>query len=248
MNKILFFLLTIELCSCSEAVSQKEVTVDYGSVEIRNFEFDTDSSHSLILYSFDQGSFGECCNEFAILKRNQTIKNLRLYTIPTCFQNPHWISNDTIEVTVDWFSNLLKSNHDCLSQNIVNGIVFIKHNFNKIEKDFLKKILINKTSPDEKYKVTLYKYDKRDELRDSIMHISISNKNDEIPLYGNLYITDQKLFNKIEDIVWVNTNKLKIIIKESPTTYKRIDYCKIIEPLDNFDIIRKIKVEIEYIK
>ena len=80
------------------------------------------------------------------------------------------------------------------------------------------------------------------------MHISISNKNDEIPLYGNLYITDQKLFNKIEDIVWVNTNKLKIIIKESPTTYKRIDYCKIIEPLDNFDIIRKIKVEIEYIK
>jgi hypothetical protein len=249
MKHYFFYLLIFSLISCKEnQPNKRRLSPDLSSMVINDFIFNDDSSFVLIKYCFDEGAFGKSSYLFSILNNSQTLRFITKNKLPDCFENPKWLSKDTLTVDVDWYSNNLKSHHEKLITQTINCIEIKKNNYNKLENSDVQKLLLEEVNKTGSYKIDVYTYEKRINLRDSVMHISISKKNDKIPLYGNLFITTKNLYKGIKKINWRTNNTVELVVYDIPSMYKSIETCRVFEPIENKELTKKINIEIVYKK
>ena len=179
-----------------------------------------DSSKYLLRYDHDMGALdGGRSWSIAILNSTDSAKELcnKYSIINNKFDNIYWKGNDTVIVEENYLE-FMREGKTNFKDSIfeINKIPVKVIHKDPLDSSYPQKILYKKTSPNNKYDLVVYRYLKA-EHSNSTIHISVVNKNESIPKYGNFYIT-KDYFNCFEDIRWDSLSNLKIKVSEACTS------------------------------
>ena len=187
---ISFFILTF-LCGCFSYDRKQEVfKTDKDFAEFWR-QPSPDSSMLVLNYGIDLGAFGYGQAGTAILKLNDTIKNLRLFTLPNTFDRIKWIDNKTVSAKFDTIPFIRKGKTSSYNDTIINGITVKISSYDFIEPNAKQKIEHRETSPNGQHEFIAYRYIK-DEHNLNFIHISVITTGGQIPKYGNYIIADMQ--------------------------------------------------------
>lgn len=234
------------LCLYGCAHDSKNDCVDTRILITHEKIFSPDSSAFIIKYSFDHGALGACCNSTSVLRESDSLCKISTFNLPANFENFRWESNDVISAEIQMLSSLQKRTIEESKIEFVNGFKLKKTCFNKIDSDDVRKEIQRLKNASKTYELVAYEYKSRPLLQDSVIHLSVIPKGSKIPRYGNFYIIKDKLYGQIKGIEWVDDVTIKIIINDSPLTYRQIEYYKIDEPYKYASVVKRIKTIINY--
>lgn len=233
------------LLACDSEVSKSKCR-DLSNLLIFDKTFSTDSSVYLIRYSFDEGAFGSCCNQTSIMKTSDSLCLIEMYNVPSEFKNLKLLSNNTISAEIQLISNLQARTIKASKIDSINGVLLNKKYFNKITyQDSIIRIE-RLSSPNGKFELVSYEYQSRPFLDDSLLHISVVPKGERIPLYGNLYIIKERLYDQVKKIEWAGEKSIRITINNTPITYRQLQFNEINEPYSYPSLALEIKKETIY--
>ncbi len=173
-----------------------------------------DSSKYLLTYRYEQGAWdGGRISLTTILKKTDSLDKINQYSYSSLdYDNIYWQGNDTVIVD-EKFTEFISNAKSNLIDTILNGVVIKVKQVDPIDTSFKRKIFFRETSPNDKYDLVIYKYVKPDN-GNYFLNISIINKGDSIPKYGNFYVSKYD-FDCFTDIRWDITNILDIKVSES---------------------------------
>jgi len=159
----------------------------------------------LINYGIDHGAFGYGHAGTAIVKPNDTLKDLRQFTLPNTFTDVKWIDNKTAIALYDITPDLRSGSISKISDKEINGIKIVVKANDYISDNFKRKIEHSELSPDGKNVLVAFRY--TDGTTFSPIQISIISKGDSLGKYGNFYIgTPQSDY--VLNATWNNSNQL----------------------------------------
>jgi len=169
-------------------------------------QYSPDSTMILLNYGIDLGAFGYTKAKNAILSLSDTTKNLCDYSVKDDLIKLQWINNNSISAKIDILPYLRNGNQYELKNERINEIEIIVTPYDYLEKDFERVIEFNELSPNKKYELIVYRYSKsRTAL--NFIHISIIEKGQKIPKYGNYLIADMQS-DYVFDGEWTSDNNL----------------------------------------
>lgn len=177
--------------------------------------YSPDSTKFLLKYEYVQGGWdGGRTWAVTILNSTDTVKpgNIKFSYTSLDFDNIYWKSKDTV-IIEEKFTEFISEGKSNLKDTILNDVVIKVIQKDPIDTSFTRKIFYRDTSPDGKYDLIVYKYVKPVN-GNYFLNISIINKGDSIPKFGNFYISKYD-FDCFKDIRWDSTSTLDIKVYES---------------------------------
>lgn len=208
MRKSIFILILVSLYSCNLYDYRKKEVLITDKDYVENYrEYSPDSSMLLINYSIDLGAFGYGQAGTAILKLEDTTKNLRQFSLPNTLTRVKWLDNKNISAQLDILTYLRSGETINIKDTIVNNtkirISALDYIFGKDDKP---EIEHKEISPNGKFELVAYRY-ANEESGYNIIHISVIPAGGQIPKYGNFLISDKEsdyiLFG-----TWTKSNEL----------------------------------------
>lgn len=115
------------------------------------------------------------------------------------FDRIYWKGNDTVLIE-DNYTAYISQGHSVLSDTVLNGVTVKIIHKDPIDSSFTRKIFYRETSPNGKHDLVVYKYVKPVN-GNYFLNISITNKGDSIPKFGNFYISRWD-FDCFTDVRW----------------------------------------------
>jgi len=208
--------------------------------------YSPDSLKYLIRYSFDNGAFGNCCNQTSLLKITDSLTALNEFVIPSLFENPQWINVNEIRVDIHTFQMLrargdFDPSYPDLEIDTINDVHLSKNYFNLITDNDFAQVKFSKISPDSNLILVVYEYAKNKHLDDSVLHVSIMLKGEQIPKYGNCYIVSSNMYDQIESFDWKTSDSIEVVIKDNEKNYGLIELYEISNTSSYPELINKIK-------
>ena len=176
--------------------------------------YSPDSTRFILKWDYAQGAWdGGRTWMVSIVKTTDSARKENHYSLSSLdFDDIHWKGNDTV-VVAENFTNVLSENKSNLKDTLFDGVYIKIIAKDPIDTSFSRKIIYQESSPNEKYKLYVYRYVKAPNKM-SFLNISIVNKNDSIPKFGNFYITKYG-FDCFENIKWDSESNLDIKVSES---------------------------------
>ena len=185
---ISFFILTF-LCGCFSYDRKQEVfKTDKDFSEFWR-QPSPDSSMLLLNYGIDLGAFGYGQAGTAVLKLNDTTKNLRLFTLSNQFDRIKWLDNKTISAQFDTIPFVRDGKSSTFKDTTINGIAIKVSSYDYIEPNAELNIEHREASPNGKYQLVAYRYI-NDIHNLNFIHVSVIPFGGQIPKYGNYLIGD----------------------------------------------------------
>ena len=120
--------------------------------------YSPDSAMILLNYGIDEGALGYGHAGTVILKLRDTVKNLRLFTLPNIYSNVQWIDNKTVAASYDVIPDLREGVKPKGSNKTINGVKVIIEVNDGIGKNFHLKIEHREISPNGKKEFVAYRY------------------------------------------------------------------------------------------
>lgn len=154
-------------------------------------QYSPDSSMLLINYGIDLGATGYAQVGTAIMKSNDSIRNLRLVTLPNTFDKIAWIDNKTISAKFDTIPYIRRGEKSYYNDTLINGISVKISAYDHIEPNAKQVIEHCELSPSGQYELVAYRY-MNDERNFNFLHISVIPAGKEVPKYGNYIIADRQ--------------------------------------------------------
>lgn len=182
--------------------------------------YSEDSTKFILKYEFAQGAWdGGRTYLVTILNSKDSIDESTIKYLYRSFDfdDIYWKTNDTV-IIEEKFTKYLKDGQSKLKESQLNDVYIKPIIIDPIDTSFRRKIFYQETSPEGKYKLIVYKYIKP-ELGNYFLNISIINKEDTIPKFGNFYVT-QMDYDFICDIRWQKEKDILDI--KIPDVYKQI--------------------------
>jgi hypothetical protein len=205
------FILALILTACVPTRKHEIFMTDSDYAEFDR-QYSPDSSKILLNYGVDLGAFGYGKAEKAVLNLADTTKNLREYTINQPLTRVKWTSNESISGSIDIIPFIRSGEKYELKNENIDGVEVIVTPYDFIEQDFKQMIEFREISPNQKYELVAYRYCKsRSAL--NFIHVSIIEKGQEIPKYGNYLIADMQS-DYVFDGGWTRDNKLTFYTNE----------------------------------
>ena len=223
MKYISLLILTISISSCFSLFDERKKEIFKTDKDFVEFyrEFSPDKTHILINYGIDLGAtgYGHCGT--AIMKLADTTKDLRTFTLSNSFTKLTWIDNNKISAKREIIPFLRSGKTMDLSTQKIDSVQIEVSGYDFIEPSYHMEIEHKETSPDGKTELLAYRYlENRNNL--SLIHVSLINKGDTIPKYGN-YLIGEPTSDYVLYGTWARDNKLIFYTND---IYKdMIDYC-----------------------
>lgn len=190
LYKPLCLLLVLMFFSCCNLYDRKGEVFITDNDYVENYrEISPDGSMVLINYSLDLGAFGYGQSGTAILRLEDTTKNLRNFSIPNTLTKVKWIDNQNISAHFDILPSLRTGEKITLTGKEINGVKIKVSALDYIEKDDHLKIEYQQLAPNGKFELVAYRYFK-DWENLKFIHISVIRAGEQIPKYGNYFIAD----------------------------------------------------------
>ena len=170
--------------------------------------YSSDSSKFILNYDYVQGAWdGGRSSLVTILNSTDSVKpdNIKYSYSTYHFDNVYWKSNDTVLIE-DKYTEFISQGKSPLKDTVFNGVTIKIIHKDPIDTSFTRKIFYRSTSPDGKYDLIVYKYVKPVN-GNYFLNISVINKGDTIPKYGNFYISRWD-FDCFTDIRWDSSSIL----------------------------------------
>ena len=205
------FVLTILILT---TFSSCDFTTSPGTYHEVSKVYCPDSSKYILTYRYDQGAWdGGRTSLTTILKKTDSLDKLNQYSFSSVdFDKIYWQGNDTV-IVAEKFTEFISNAKSNLKDTILNGVIIKVKQIDPIDTSFQRKIFYRDTSPNGKHDLVVYKYVKPVN-GNYFLNISIINKGDSIPKYGNFYISKYD-FDCFTDIRWDSANILDIKVSES---------------------------------
>lgn len=175
-------------------------------------QYSPDSSKILLNYGVDLGAFGYGRAGTAVLNFADTTKNFREFTIKQPLSRLNWITNDSISGSIDIIPFIRSGEKYEIKNETINGVEIVAKPYDFIEPDFERVIEFRELSPNKKYELVAYRYCKSWSALNFI-HVSIIEKGQDIPKYGNYIIADMQS-DYVFDGGWTKENKLVFYTNE----------------------------------
>jgi hypothetical protein len=185
--------------------------------------YSPDSSKFLLKYDFVQGAWdGGRSSSVTILNSTDSVKpdNIKYSYSSYDYDKIYWNGNDTV-IIEDKYTEFISQGKSPLKDTFLNGVTVKIIHKDPIDTSFTREIFYRDTSPNGKHDLVVYKYVKPAN-GNYFLNISIINKGDSIPKYGNFYISRWD-FDCFTDIRWDSTSNLDIKVSES-CYYSFTDY------------------------
>ena len=171
----------------------------------------------LLTYGLDQGATGQGEVGTAILNLTDTLKNIQPFTIAWhLYNNCQWLNDDTVIVYLDYLRKMRQNSgvRRYFDTASINGVQ-IKYDYKDlIDSTYKRDTLLSQLSPDKQNRLIVYRYNKRNNLNENFLNISVTKSSDTLPQYGNFFISDIKN-DYIYYCKWSNTNKLLLYTTSS---------------------------------
>lgn len=172
--------------------------------------YSPDSTKFLLKYDYVQGAWdGGRTWAVTIMNSTDTVKpdNFKFSYSSLDFDNIYWKSNDTV-ILEEKYTEFISEGKSNLKDTVLNGVTIKVIQKDPIDTSFTRKIFYRETSPNGKYELIVYKYVKPVN-GNYFLNISIINKGDSIPKFGNFYISKYD-FDCFTDIRWDSASALDI--------------------------------------
>lgn len=227
MRQILFIaLLTSLIYSCSPTSP--------GTFNEISRVYCPDSTKFLLTYRYEQGAWdGSRTSMTTILKKLDSIPSKIKFSYSSLdFDNIYWKNDDTV-IIVEKYTEFVSNAKSNLKDTLLNGVVIKVIQKDPIDSSFTRKILFRELSPNQKYDLVAYRYTKPVNGY-YFLNISIIDKNDNIPKFGNFYVSRFD-FDCFKDIRWNKTNTLDIKVSSS-CFYSFVDYLVVNRPSIKYNL------------
>lgn len=185
--------------------------------------YSPDSSKFLLNYDYVQGAWdGGRSSSFAILNSFDSVKpdNIKYSFSTYDFDRIYWKGNDTVLIE-DKYTEYISQGKSPLKDTVLNGVAVKIIHIDPIDTSFTRKFFYREASPNGKHELLVYKYVKPGN-GNYFLNISVINKGDSIPKYGNFYISRWD-FDCFTDIRWDKVNVLDCKVSSS-CYYSFADY------------------------
>ena len=185
--------------------------------------YSPDSSKFLLNYDYVQGAWdGGRSSSFTILNSSDSVKHENIkYSFSTYdFDKIYWNGNDTVLIE-DKYTEYISQGKSPLKDTTLNGVIVKIIHRDPIDSSYARKIFYREPSPNGKYELVVYKHVKP-ENGNYALNISVVNKGDSIPKYGNFYISRWD-FDCFTDIHWDKESVLDCKVSSS-CYYSFTDY------------------------
>jgi hypothetical protein len=200
--------------------------------------YSPDSSKFLLNYDYVQGAEDGGRSSFvAILNSSDGVKpDMIQYSFSTYdFDKIYWKDSDTI-IIEDKYTEYMSQGRSPLRDTVLNGVTVKIVHSDPVDTSFARKIFYRETSPNGKYDLVVYKHVKAVN-GNYFLNISVINKGDSIPKYGNFYISRWD-FDCFTDVRWDKESILDCKVSSS-CYYSFADYLVKNRP----DIKYKVKID-----
>jgi hypothetical protein len=197
--------------------------------------YSPDSSKLLLNYNYVQGAWdGGRSSLVTVLNSSDIIRpEIIKYSFSTYdFDKIYWKDNDTVLVE-DKYTEYISQGKSPLRDTVLNGVTVKIIHKDPIDTSFTRKIFYRETSPNGKYDLVVYKYVKPVN-GNYFLNISVINKGDSIPKYGNFYISRWD-FDCFNDIRWKKGSILNCKVSSS-CFYSFADYLVKNRPDIKYDV------------
>ena len=189
MRNVVPLALLVLFNSCFQLYDRKKeiFTTDSDYVEFERL-ISPDGSALLLNYGIDLGATGYGCAGTAVLTLEDTLKDLRQFTLPNTLTEVKWIDNRTVSAKFDIVPSIRMGESLSLKNTTVNGIHVVITPKNDASDSLV--VEYREMSPNGKYELIAYRYiiDSEDITP---IHVSIISAGAEIPKYGNYYIGER---------------------------------------------------------
>jgi hypothetical protein len=186
-----------------------------GIFDVSSRIYSPDSTKMLVRYSYIQGAWDGGRTSFTtILNAMDSIPSSAIgYSWSSLdFDDIYWKGNDTV-ILQEKYTDFMSSGKSNLRDTVINNVFVKVVQKDPIDSSYTRKIFYYQTSPDGKYDLAVYRYMKS-AYRYYFLNISIIDKGDSIPKYGNFYISKYD-FDCFNDIRWDSLSRLDIKVYES---------------------------------
>jgi hypothetical protein len=200
------FLLIVTTTSC---ITSPGTFTEYSRT------YSPDSTKFLLRYGFAQGAWdGGRSSSVTILHSTDSVMpdNIKYSYSTYDFDKIYWKGNDTV-VIEDKYTEFMSQGKSPLQDTVLSGVTVKIIQKDPIDTSFTRKIFYRDTSPNGKHDLIVYKYVKPVN-GNYFLNISIINKGDSIPKYGNFYISRWD-FDCFTDIRWDSSSVLDIKVSEA---------------------------------
>jgi hypothetical protein len=185
--------------------------------------YSPDSSKFLLNYAFAQGAWdGGRSSLITILNCSDSVQPANVeYSFSTYdFDKIYWKGNDTVLIE-DKYTEYISQGISPLKDTAFHGVTVKIIHRDPIDTSFTRKIFYRDTSPNGQYDLIVYKYVKPVN-GNYFLNISVINKGDSIPKFGNFYISRWD-FDCFTDIRWDKASLLDCNVSSS-CYYSFADY------------------------
>lgn len=214
LNSIVFLLssLLVLTTGCLDLTNSNNLPGEYTEL---SKVFCPDSSKYLLTYRYEQGAWdGGRVSLTALLKKTDSLKAAHYSLTSLDFDKIYWKGNDTV-IVEEKYSDFISEGKSNLKDTLVNGVAIKIIQRDPLDTSYQRKIIYRETSPDNKSDLVVYRYVKPSEgYRYNLLNISVINKGESTPKYGNVYISKYD-FDCFNDIHWDSTNALEIKVSSS---------------------------------
>lgn len=172
--------------------------------------YSPDSTKFILNHECAQGAWdGGRSGLVSILRSTDSVtrESVGYSYLTTSLDKIYWKGSDTI-IIEEKFTEFIHNGKPALKDTLLKGVVVKVIQQDPIDSSFTRKIIKQETSPDNKRELVMYKYIKPDDGY-YFLNISIINKGDTIPKFGNFFISRYN-FDCINDISWDSTGVLNI--------------------------------------
>jgi hypothetical protein len=213
----MFVFKLLLLTSCDDIISSGTFT------EISRI-YSQDSSKFILQYDYAQGAWDGGRTFFVtILNATDTVNPSTIkYSYSNFdFDDIYWKGNDTI-IIEEKFTEYINQGKSNLKDTTLNEVAIKIILKDPIDTSFTRKVFYHETSPKDNYELIVYRYVKPVN-GDYFLNISVINKGDHIPKFGNFYISLYN-FDCITDIKWEDSKDILDIKVSESCFHAFIDY------------------------
>ena len=185
--------------------------------------YSPDSSKFILKYQYVQGAWdGGRTWSATILNKGDSVdpKNIRFSYTNWDFDRIYWKNGDTI-ILEEKFTEFIANGKSSLKDTILGGVTIHIIQQDPIDSSYTRKMFYQRTSPDGKYELYVYRYVKP-ENGNYFLNISVVKTGDSLPKFGNFYVSRYN-FDCFTDIKWDSASELDIKASES-CYYSFVDY------------------------
>lgn len=205
MQKIAVVLILTVFASCNY-LSRNSIFITDTDYFEHSRKYSPGKSMLILDYSLDQGALGYGFGHTAVVRVADLSKNLLQFSLPQKLMKLEWVDDKTISARVDILPFVRSGEKPVINDLEINGVKVEVSAYDYIEANYHLAVEHLEVSPDGKLELVAYRYlEDRNSL--NFIHISVINKGESIPKYGNYFIADMTS-DRVLYATWSKENTL----------------------------------------